>query len=305
MSIPLPNLDDRTYADLLEEARSLIAREYPEWTDHNPSDIGMTLLELFSWLTEIVMYRVNRLPAQNYATFLKLLNGPETVPPEDLTAAIRETVLALRSRYRAVSVTDFEQLALEDWHHTSAAQQLATQGVIQRAKCLPARNLALSNPEDWSKEAPGHLSLIVVPADLATSTPQPSLALQRNLWQWLDQRRLLTTHHHVVGPTYQTVAIAAELYLETGVVSTTVQQQAQETLRRFFHPLWGGEDGKGWPFGRDVYSSEVYKLLDRVPGVDYIENVKLQNVTDKVALADYELVNIVVNNDSLVIREAR
>jgi hypothetical protein len=56
MTIPLPNLDDRTYADLLEEARSLIPIECPTWTDHNPSDTGIILLELFAWLTEFTLY---------------------------------------------------------------------------------------------------------------------------------------------------------------------------------------------------------------------------------------------------------
>jgi hypothetical protein len=304
MSIPLPNLDDRTYANLLEEARSLIAREYPEWTDHNPSDTGMILLELFSWLTEIVIYRVNRIPPQNYATFLKLLNGLDTLPPEDLTAAIQETVLALRSRYRAVSAEDFEQLALEDWHHTPAAQQLGSPGIIQRAKCLPQRNLALPDTEAWGKEASGHLSLIVVPADWETNTPQPTLALRRNLWQWLDPRRLLTTRHHIVGPTYQTVTITAQLYLEAGAVATSVGKQAKQTLKQFFHPLAGGADGRGWPFGRSVYVSEIYELLDRVPGVDYVEAVKLQGASNTVVLADYQLVDVVVNDNSFEIVEA-
>ncbi|MFW5667313.1 MAG: baseplate protein J, partial [Coleofasciculus sp.] len=66
MSLPLPNLDDRTYADLVEEARSLIPIECPEWTDHNPSDTGIILIELFAWLTEMVLYRVNRIPDQNF-----------------------------------------------------------------------------------------------------------------------------------------------------------------------------------------------------------------------------------------------
>ncbi|MBD2094084.1 baseplate J/gp47 family protein [Trichocoleus sp. FACHB-591] len=303
MSIPLPNLDDHTYADLLEEVRSLIAREYPEWTDHNPSDTGVILLELFSWLTEIVLYRVNRIPAQNYETFLKLLNGPDAMPPQDLAVAIRETILSLRSRYRAVSAEDFEQLALGDWHHTAAAQQLGSQGIIQRAKCLPQRNLSLPDQQRWDQEAPGHLSLIVVPAAWETNTPQPTTALRRNLWQWLDQRRLLTTRHHVVSPVYQTVTITAQLYLEAGAVSTTVQQQARETILHFFHPLSGGKDGKGWPFGRHVYVSEVYELLDRVPGVDYVENVRLQGSTNNVTLADYHLVQV-ADDSTLTITEA-
>jgi hypothetical protein len=53
------NLDDRTYADLVAEAISQIAVEYPEWTDYNPSDTGIILIELLAWLTEMTLYRAD------------------------------------------------------------------------------------------------------------------------------------------------------------------------------------------------------------------------------------------------------
>jgi hypothetical protein len=73
MPIPLPNLDDRTYADLVLEARALIPRYAPQWTDHNPSDPGITLIELFAWLTEIIIFRLNRIPETSEARFVELL----------------------------------------------------------------------------------------------------------------------------------------------------------------------------------------------------------------------------------------
>src|SRR5690349_4133941 len=53
MPLPLPNLDDRSYTDLVEEARRLIPTYAPEWTNHNPSDPGIMLIELFAYLTEM------------------------------------------------------------------------------------------------------------------------------------------------------------------------------------------------------------------------------------------------------------
>ena len=146
MPLPLPNLDDHTYADLVEEARSLIPIEYREWTDHNPSDTGIILIELLAWLTEMVLYRVNRIPDQNFATFLTLLKDKEwklldesapEVRNAALEAAIRETVLELRQRYRAVTCEDFEQLVLEDWN---SAQSLGSDGVVKRVRCIPKCN---------------------------------------------------------------------------------------------------------------------------------------------------------------------
>ena len=68
-----PNLDDRTWQDLVEEMRALIPHYAPRWTDHNPSDMGMALIELFAWLAEQLIYRLNRVPEKNYVAFLNLL----------------------------------------------------------------------------------------------------------------------------------------------------------------------------------------------------------------------------------------
>jgi hypothetical protein len=79
MPLEAPNLDDRRYAEIYAELRSLIPRYAPEWTDHNDSDPGITLLQLFSWLSETVLYRLNRVPERNYIKFLQLI-GVEQKP---------------------------------------------------------------------------------------------------------------------------------------------------------------------------------------------------------------------------------
>ena len=98
MPIQLPNLDDRRYADLVDEARRLIPVHAPQWTNHNPSDPGITLIELFADLTDMLLYRLNRVTDENQRKFLKLLNGPQWQPGADLQADIRATVLDLRTR---------------------------------------------------------------------------------------------------------------------------------------------------------------------------------------------------------------
>jgi hypothetical protein len=75
-----PNLDDRTWQDLVDEMRALIPKYAPQWTDHNPSDLGISLIELFAWLAEGVIYRLNQTPDKNYLAFLNLL-GITRDPP--------------------------------------------------------------------------------------------------------------------------------------------------------------------------------------------------------------------------------
>jgi predicted phage baseplate assembly protein len=89
MSLPAPNLDDlRFQRDLVDEARKRIVHYCPEWTDYNLSDPGITLIELFAWMTEMMVYRLNRVPDKNYIKFLELLGlqrKPASSARTDLT----------------------------------------------------------------------------------------------------------------------------------------------------------------------------------------------------------------------------
>jgi hypothetical protein len=91
MPLPVPELDDRDFHQLLEEARRRIARSCPGWTDLSPSDPGMMLVELFAHLTETMIYRLNRVPEKAYVEFLRLI-GVKLRPP---SAAMAKLVFRL------------------------------------------------------------------------------------------------------------------------------------------------------------------------------------------------------------------
>ena len=79
--IPVPNLDDRTHREIVEEALRLIPQYCPEWTNFNPSDPGVTLIELLAWMTEMVIYRLNKVTDKNFLAFLNML-GVRLQPPQ-------------------------------------------------------------------------------------------------------------------------------------------------------------------------------------------------------------------------------
>ncbi len=81
MTLPVPNLDDRKFQDIVSEARSKIPLYCPKWTDYNLSDPGVTLIELFAWMTEMLLYRLNRVPDKNYIKFMDLI-GIRLQPPK-------------------------------------------------------------------------------------------------------------------------------------------------------------------------------------------------------------------------------
>ncbi len=74
MPLKAPKLDDRTFEDLLREARLRIPSYCPEWTNFNDSDPGMALVQLFAWFTELMLFRMNQVPELSYIKFLELLN---------------------------------------------------------------------------------------------------------------------------------------------------------------------------------------------------------------------------------------
>lgn len=76
MPLQIPKIDDRRYQELLDEALNRIPIHNPEWTNFNRSDPGVTLVELFAFMTESLLYRANLIPERNRLKFLQLLGIP-------------------------------------------------------------------------------------------------------------------------------------------------------------------------------------------------------------------------------------
>lgn len=76
MPLTVPSLDDRNYQQILTEALARIPAHTPEWTNFDDADPGVTLLQLFAFMTESIIYRANLIPDRVKRTFLKLLDIP-------------------------------------------------------------------------------------------------------------------------------------------------------------------------------------------------------------------------------------
>lgn len=472
MSIPLPNLDDRDFSDLMREVRALIPRYAPAWTNHNVSDPGITLLELLAWLSEATIYRINRSSDVSEARFLELLgasfsaarpagitlsfaaeglsqgmtlprgtrvladrldgrpplhfetrhdvvlrqqivgsqemfagqvgcvqlrridnefvgiatekafqhyfvstdhvvprnetelepqismmidgtpwsyrdslldSGPndrhftvnvrtnriyfgggigmippaggeisisykstlgiigelpidtqfqlaldigvdleitrvgefvEGALPTSLNEARYVAVDALRTKNRAITTADFEELLLAHPDFNLA-----------RAKCVAGVDLTATEGQQALTD---HVSVIVVPKQEQDNhstvsgdgvyKPAPTPEEIESIYTFLDERRLITCRHHVVGPTYVDVKIITDIVTNQQRSNDDVIDDLATNIKAFFHPLTGGpgDETSGWPFGRDVYLSEVYEVIENTSGVDHVENLVLQ-----------------------------
>ena len=98
MPLPAPNLDDRRFQDLVDDAKRMVQQRCPEWTDHNVSDPGVTLIETFAYMVDQLLYRLNRVPDRLYVKFLDLI-GVRLYPP---TAARAEVTFWLSAPQEGV-----------------------------------------------------------------------------------------------------------------------------------------------------------------------------------------------------------
>ena len=169
---------------------------------------------------------------------------------ESLDEAKKRAPSSMRSRDRAVTAGDFEYLA-------------AQAASVKRAKALPG-----FHPDFPDLRLPGIVSVIVVPdADPATAAPMPADGTLRSVCRYLDDRRLITTEVFVLKPRYQQVEVRADLVALDAADAARVHEDVVSSLVDFFHPLRGGDDGKGWPFGGTIHYSRVYQRVFGVAGV--------------------------------------
>jgi predicted phage baseplate assembly protein len=180
------------------------------------------------------------------------------VAAETVSEAAGRADQLVESSGRAVTLADYEQLAA------------ATPGT-RIARVTAIANL---HPDFPCYKAPGVVTVIVLPY-LPQGAPMPTAGLLRAVAAYLRPRRVIGTRVEVIGPTYRTVAVQATVQSQTGSSRTALQQAIVAALDSFLDPLIGGAEGSGWPFGRDVYRSEIMKVIDSVPGVDYIASLAL------------------------------
>src|ERR1700694_1006860 len=132
MPIPLPNLDDTTYRQLMDLALRRIPVHAPEWTNHNDSDPGITILQVLAYFTEILSLQTNQVTDGDRAAFARLL-GTDHVDGADPDEELKQAIVRRRIEQRAVTPADFERHAME------------ADPRVARAKCLARRNLEEAN----------------------------------------------------------------------------------------------------------------------------------------------------------------
>ena len=162
----------------------------------------------------------------------------------------------IKNKDRAVTIEDFQLLV------RAAFSQIA------RVRCLATRSPA---PGGGLAFTPGAVTLIIVPKG-NERTPQPPKALLKRIADDLRTKALgcIAAEIYAIAPEYHPVRVAATLSPLQPEESSLIVRRAAQALEAFLHPLTGGDDGAGWGFGRSVYLSEVFAVLQAVEGVDHV-----------------------------------
>jgi hypothetical protein len=186
---------------------------------------------------------------------------------ESLDSLLQRAPRTIRHGGRAVTLEDYEDLAM-----------LASPEVA-RAKCVPLHNL-IEDPLGQQPTARGEVSVIIVPRS-SEAKPQPSLELLARVQDYLEAHSVPTARVSVVGPLYIRVDVVLEIALASLEGASAVDQAVRQKLAGFLHPLTGGLDGAGWDFGRKPHESDLYALIEAVPGVDHIRLLTIAEVEDQ------------------------
>jgi hypothetical protein len=182
-------------------------------------------------------------------------------PAETLEAAQLRARSALKTPSRAITTDDYVALAL------------ATPGLrVARAMAIPL--FAPGSRGYPDTKTPATVTVVIVPYSLSRQ-PTPSEGFLQTVCRHLDRHRLITTQLHVMGPDYVRVQVQAEVVLRPGFQPGDSRDRIASALNAFLHPLEGGPDGTGWPFGRTVYKSEIYQQIEQVDGVDCVHSLRL------------------------------
>jgi predicted phage baseplate assembly protein len=183
------------------------------------------------------------------------------VDAETVDEAKARAPITLRAQDRAVTLRDYEELARR------AAPETA------RITCIEG------DPDEHGAHA---VRVLVVPQAVADPGGRlrfeqlvPGDGLLGRITHYLDDRRLIGTRLAVGPPYYQGVTVVATVHAFRGTDADRVRRQAHDALYQHLDPLAGGSGGTGWSFGRPVQSGEIFAVLQRVPGVELVDQVLL------------------------------
>lgn len=291
MSIPLPNLYTKKFNDISDEMLAAIPKYTDKWTNHNPSDPGITILEMLAWIADTTLYRIDRIPEETYTTFLRLVAGAagsedvenllkksdldhshkkiltllkevedgkeKTV--EEIKAAV---LIFLSSRFRAVTEEDFCGLAIEATDQNDSS--LKVKRAIVSSKGTKVEIIVV--PDNWAE----YEDLTKYEDEKLPETEKEARykVLTGQVTDYLSPRKLIGTVIEVKRPVFTPVKIDIKILSSPHMRFENVAEDVINGIRNYLDPFVGGPEGKGWPYGKSLTVYKVAQLVEETEGVE-------------------------------------
>jgi hypothetical protein len=250
MPLPIPTLDDRTFEQLVREARALIPRYSTTWSNHNVSDPGMTLVDLFAHLTEGAIFQLDQLPPETLDVFLELV-GICRDEDEAVEGAVARALDRLEGSDVALTAADLAQrakLVSAEW--PQRVRRAALTWIVDEA---------------CGEDGDPDVGLLNVKLD----PPSAPYAVEDRLFFLLKEHAVVGTRLHVVQVKELKLEIRATVVRVPG--SPLRAEDVERRVRDFIDPLRGGFEAQGWPMGRSLYRTELFQLIEGIPDVYHVE----------------------------------
>ncbi|NEO93835.1 MAG: hypothetical protein F6K56_28020, partial [Moorea sp. SIO3G5] len=271
--------------DLVYQASTDVARAWAITPEFNPKDLQwlpnyQLPLEGSGTITVSLWSQGNN-PPTSYQLQVKI-NGPgQTIAYEEKIFTSDQS----SDRQLTYSVTASQFSLGTEWYVTmvnlgdvnvSGDVQIEYPGgsLTENFNLPPKTTNHADNSPYLDKEDFGRVELIVLP-DSAARQPTPSLGLLDLVEAYIQNRCAPTFDLQVTGPYWVDVTVTAEVVPISLAVSEAVVFGVNDALNNFLHPLTGGVEGQGWPFGRQPHKSDLYRLIESVPGVNYVNSLSI------------------------------
>lgn len=219
-----------------------------------------------------------------------------------------------KQTYRLITADDFQEALLTRFNNLQqSTRENVFNGMAGKELAeLPAsllkiyRATALMNVKPHATkrlvESPGHVTLQVVPEFTGNESPPyytPEMLelhpeLEEKALRFLEARKLIATHLHLIPARLKEIEIRIKAVIVKEYNAEEMKKNIEQTVYRFLDLLHGGLEGKGWPTGRDLYKSTLFRLLEGIQGVDYVPSLTINAAggfigTGSVTLESYEL----------------
>jgi hypothetical protein len=293
MTLKSPDIAARTYEDILGEMISSIPRYSEKWTNNNPSDPGITVLEILAWVFDSTLYRMNRIPEESYINFLRLMAG---IKGDELGSLLDElkkypysdrnyiefldflkeiednktkgekikdinemkaaSLRFLNSNYRAVTLDNFNSLAIEATQSRNDGEPKIKRAIVKGYPDGKVEIIIISNMREKYNE------------------------LKTIVREYLEPRRLICTKIVVKEPVYSSIKIYIEVAFFANSRSALIIENIRRNILEFLDPLTGGDDKTGWAYGRPVSMYELFHIIEETDGVDHANTIIIDDKPD-------------------------